>query len=415
MELTKGLQELLRADCEKIGDEKICEVYRKCFRSTWETTLSMEEDGSSFVITGDIGAMWLRDSSMQVLPYFRAVSDETVEWALRGLIRKQAELILTDAYANAFNKEGDFSCYSRDKTEMGAFIWERKYEVDSLAFPILLLAKYAAATCRQDIFTEQVLEALDRILEVWETEQRHEASPDTFERESELETETLQNGGRGTPVAYTGMTWSGFRPSDDACRYHYLVPSNMLAVSALRRLCRLPVGQERICRAEKLAEEISGGIYRYGIVRHPVYGEIFAYETDGMGHYNLMDDANVPSLLAAPWFGFCGKEDGIYQNTRRFVLSESNPYYYKGRAAEGVGSPHTPEGYVWHIAVAIRGLTAKSRKEQKEMLDMLVNTTAGTGYMHEGVDADEPQHYTRPWFAWANSMFCLLAKAYFHL
>ncbi len=90
MELTEGLQELLRADCEKIGDEKICQVYQKCFRSTWETTLSMEEDGSTFVITGDIGAMWLRDSSMQVLPYFRAVSDETVERALRGLIRKQA-------------------------------------------------------------------------------------------------------------------------------------------------------------------------------------------------------------------------------------------------------------------------------------------------------------------------------------
>ncbi len=415
MELTEGLQELLRADCEKIGDEKICQVYQKCFRSTWETTLSMEEDGSTFVITGDIGAMWLRDSSMQVLPYFRAVSDETVERALRGLIRKQAELILTDAYANAFNKKGDFSCYSRDKTKMGAFIWERKYEVDSLAFPILLLAEYIAATGRQDIFTERVLAALKRILEVWETEQHHESSSYTFERDSELETETLQNQGRGTPVSYTGMTWSGFRPSDDACRYHYILPANMLAVSALRRLCKLSVGKETACRAEKLAEEIAEGIYRYGIVRHPAYGEIFAYETDGMGHYNLMDDANVPSLLAAPWFGFCEKEDGIYRNTRRFVLSESNPYYYKGRAAEGVGSPHTPKGYVWHIAVAIRGLTAQSRKEQKEMLDMLVSTTAGTGYMHEGVDADEPQRYTRPWFAWANSMFCLLVKAYFHL
>lgn len=415
MELTKGLEELLHADCEKIGDEKICEIYRKCFCSTWETTLSMEEDGSAFVITGDIGAMWLRDSSMQVLPYFRAVSDEAVERALRGLIEKQAKLILTDAYANAFNKNGDYSCYSRDKTEMGAYIWERKYEVDSLAFPIMLLAKYVTATGGQDILTEEVLAALDRILEVWETEQRHETSPYVFERDSDLETETLQHQGRGTPTAYTGMTWSGFRPSDDACRYHYLVPSNMLAASALRQLCALPVGEEMICRAKKLAEEISTGIYRHGIVIHPVHGEIFAYETDGLGHYNLMDDANVPSLLAAPWFGFCKKEDVLYQNTRRFVLSESNPYYYKGKAAEGVGSPHTPAGYVWHIAIAIRGLTAESREEQKEMLDMLARTTAGTGYMHEGVDANAPECYTRPWFAWANSMFCLLAEAYFHL
>lgn len=415
MELTGGLKELLYADCKIIGDEKICEVYRSCFRSTWETTLSMEEDGSAFVITGDIGAMWLRDSSMQVLPYFRAVSDEAVDRALRGLIRKQAKLILTDAYANAFNKKGDYSCYSRDKTEMGAFIWERKYEVDSLAFPLMLLAKYVTATGRKDILTEEVPAALDRVLEVWETEQRHEASPYTFERDSDLETETLQNQGKGTPTAYTGMTWSGFRPSDDACRYHYLVPSNMLAVSALRQLCTLPVGEKMICRAKKLAEEISTGIYRYGIVRHPVYGEIFAYETDGLGHYNLMDDANVPSLLAAPWFGFCEKEDVLYQNTRRFVLSESNPYYYKGKAAEGVGSPHTPAGYVWHIAIAIRGLTAESREEQKEMLDMLVRTTAGTGCMHEGVDVNAPERYTRPWFAWANSMFCLLVEAYFHL
>ncbi|MDE6127984.1 MAG: glycoside hydrolase family 125 protein, partial [Lachnospiraceae bacterium] len=268
MELTKGLEELLCADCEKIGDEKICEIYRKCFRSTWETTLSVDEDGSTFVITGDIGAMWLRDSSMQVLPYFRAISDEAVEQALRGLIAKQARLILTDAYANAFNKNGDYSCYSRDKTEMGAYIWERKYEVDSLAFPIMLLAKYVTATGRQDIPTEEVLAALDRVLEVWETEQRHETSPYVFERDSDLETETLQNQGRGTPTAYTGMTWSGFRPSDDACRYHYLVPSNMLAASALRQLCTLPVGEEMICRAKKLAEEISTGIYRHGIVRH---------------------------------------------------------------------------------------------------------------------------------------------------
>ncbi|MDE6127633.1 MAG: glycoside hydrolase family 125 protein, partial [Lachnospiraceae bacterium] len=165
----------------------------------------------------------------------------------------------------------------------------------------------------------------------------------------------------------------------------------------------------------KSQEEISTGIYRHGIVRHPVHGEIFAYETDGLGHYNLMDDANVPSLLAAPWYGFCKKEDVLYQNTRRFVLSESNPCYYKGKAAEGVGSPHTPAGYVWHIAIAIRGLTAESREEQREMLDMLARTTAGTGYMHEGVDVNAPERYTRPWFAWANSMFCLLAEAYFHL
>lgn len=409
MKLTEQMEKLLAEDCEKIKDTWAREVYDKCFRSTWETTLSMEEDNTTFIITGDIPAMWLRDSSMQVLPYFRMLSDEKVDKALYGLIQKQAEQILTDAYANAFNKEGDYSCYSKDKTAMGPYIWERKYEIDSLAFPILLLDKYYRATGNADVFTDLVKKAIVRILEVWETEQYHaEKSPYTFERESDLVSETLQNAGKGTPVAYTGMTWSGFRPSDDACEYHYLVPSNMLAVSALEKIADFPVIEDVKERAAKLAGEIKSGIEQFGIYEHPVYGKIYAYETDGLGHYNLMDDANIPSLLAAPWYGYCKVEDSVYQNTRRFILSEDNPYYCSGTAAAGVGSPHTPVGYVWPIAIAVRGLTATTVAEKEEMLNMLLAITAQTGYMHEGVDVNEPQNYTRPWFAWANSMFCLL-------
>ena len=214
----------------------------------------------------------------------------------------------------------------------------------------------------------------------------------------------------GAPVAYTGMTWSGFRPSDDACVYHYLVPSNMMAVSALRKMQDFPVSQALKERAELLAVQIDTGIRTYGIYEHPVYGKIYAYETDGMGNYNLMDDANIPSLLAAPWFGYCDREDEIYQNTRRFILSKENPYYYSGSKAAGVGSPHTPDGYVWPIAIAVRGLTATNKKEKEEMLQMLLDMTGGTGYMHEGVDVNAPENYTRPWFAWANSMFCLLTS-----
>lgn len=409
MKLTKTMEKLLAEDLKKIKDAWAREVYDKCFRSTWETTLSMEEDGKTFIITGDIPAMWLRDSSMQVLPYFRMLSDKTVDQALCGLIQKQAEQILTDAYANAFNKDGDYSCYSKDKTPMGPYIWERKYEIDSLAFPVMLLHKYYEATGNDAVFTDTVKKALVRILEVWETEQYHmEKSPYTFERDSDLVSETLQNDGKGTPVAYTGMTWSGFRPSDDACMYHYLVPSNMLAVSALKKIADFPVAEDVKERAVKLAEEIKTGIEKYGVYEHPVYGKIYAYETDGLGHYNLMDDANIPSLLAAPWYGYGDAEDSIYQNTRRFILSEDNPHYCSGTTAAGIGSPHTPKGYVWPIAIAVRGLTATKDAEKEEMLNMLLAITAQTGYMHEGVDVNEPQNYTRPWFAWANSMFCLL-------
>lgn len=412
MNLTEKMELFLKEDCTKIEDAWAREVYNKCFRSTWETTLSQEADGSTFIITGDIPAMWLRDSSMQVLPYFRMLSDEMVDKALCGLIEKQAEQILTDAYANAFNKNGDYKCYSKDKTVMGPYIWERKYEVDSLAFPIMLLHKYYKATGKNTVFSDAVKGALARILEVWETEQYHaQKSPYTFERESDLTSETLQNAGKGTPVAYTGMTWSGFRPSDDACVYHYLVPSNMLAVSALKKIKDFPVTEEVKGKAAKLAEEIEKGIREYGIYEHPVYGKIFAYETDGLGRYNLMDDANIPSLLAAPWYGYCDATDEIYQNTRRFILSKDNPYYCSGSEADGVGSPHTPEEFVWPIAIAVRGLTALENAEKEEMLQMLLRITAGTGYMHEGVDVNEPENYTRPWFAWANSMFCLLADS----
>lgn len=414
MELTQKMRKLLEQECEKIEDTWAKEVYCKCFKSTWETTLSGEPDGKTFIITGDIPAMWLRDSSMQVLPYFSMLADETVDGVLYGLVQKQAQQILTDAYANAFNKDGDYSCYSKDKTDMGPYIWERKYEVDSLAFPILLLHKYYKATGNEAVFTDMVRKALSRILEVWETEQYHaQQSVYTFERDSELISETLQNEGKGTPVAYTGMTWSGFRPSDDACVYHYLIPSNMLAVSALRRMGELPLEESVKEQAARLASQIEEGIRTYGIYEHPVYGKIYAYETDGMGHYNLMDDANIPSLLAAPWFGYCDVEDEIYQNTRRFLLGEENPFYFSGMKAQGIGSPHTPDGYVWPIAIAVQGLTATEEKEREEMLQMLLDITAGTGYMHEGVDVNDPQKFTRPWFAWANSMFCLLARRYF--
>ena len=292
----------------------------------------------------------------------------------------------------------------------GAMI-ELSKQVGELAKQVMIKEKYYALTGKTEVFTDTVNKALERILTVWETEQHHEEkSPYTFERDSDLVSETLQNDGKGTPVAYTGMTWSGFRPSDDACVYHYLVPSNMLAVSALRKMQDFPVSQALKERAELLAVQIDTGIRTYGIYEHPVYGKIYAYETDGMGNYNLMDDANIPSLLAAPWFGYCDGEDEIYQNTRRFILSKENPYYYSGSKAAGVGSPHTPEGYVWPIAIAVRGLTATNKKEKEEMLQMLLDMTGGTGYMHEGVDVNAPENYTRPWFAWANSMFCLLAS-----
>lgn len=411
--MTDKMLEYLEEKIQLIKEPKIKKIYENCFKCTWETTWNRLDDGKTYVITGDIEAMWLRDSSMQVLPYFSLLEDEEVRQGMKGLIEKQAEFILIDPYANAFNKNGDYACYSHDHTKMGPQIWERKYEIDSLAFPCFLIEKYYELTKDASIFTETVKKAIKLIIHIWNIEKYHlEKSDYLFERDSDLFTETLQNSGRGSNVGYTGMTWSGFRPSDDACTYHYLIPSNMLAVSVLKKMDNLPIEKELTLEAKKLAEEIEKGIYEYGVIEHPEYGKIFAYETDGLGNYNLMDDANIPSLLSIPWFGFCDKEDEIYKNTRKFVLSKENPYYYEGKEAKGIGSPHTPVNYVWHIALAVQGLTASTQKEKYQMIELLSNTTAQTWHMHESFHPDEPEKFTRSWFAWADSMFCLLVNDY---
>ena len=210
-------------------------------------------------------------------------------------------------------------------------------------------------------------------------------------------------------VNYTGMTWSGFRPSDDACRFHYLIPSNMFAVVVLNQMAEIAgtmyLDMELARSALALRDEIEAGIRLYGVYRHPKYGEIFAYETDGFGNYTLMDDANVPSLLSAPYFGYVSLDDPIYQNTRQFILSQENPYYVEGRLAKGIGSPHTPAGYIWPISLIMQALTSQNADEIASLIHTLTTTDAGTGVMHESFDPNAPERFTRAWFAWANSLF----------
>lgn len=353
---------------------------------------------------------------MQLLPYMNMADVDVVARALRGVVLQQAYFIQIDPYANAFNRKPDGSCFCADHTRMNPWVWERKYEVDSLAFFLFFLEAYFRQTKDSTVLTETVVYAVQAVLEVWRTEQKHaECSSYRFERDSPLKTETLSNGGRGTPVGYTGMTWSGFRPSDDACEMHYLIPANMLAVSVLNRLQELPLPDAILKSAKTLAWEIDSGIQKFGVVEHPRYGRIYAYEVDSLGNYVLMDDANLPSLLGAPWYGYCQPEDAIYKNTRRFLLSKDNPYYFRGKFGAGIGSQHTRKGYIWPIALAVQGLTATSLEEKKKILAMLFSTTADTYHMHESFDANDPAHFTRAWFAWADSMLCLLVQQIYKL
>jgi uncharacterized protein len=386
---------------------RLADMFDATLRNTFETTLRPQADGSVFVITGDIPAMWLRDSAAQVKPYLAlARSDAAIAQMIAGVVQRQMQCVLIDPYANAFNEAPNGHCHNRDKTDMGPWIWERKYELDSLCAPLRLAYDLWRITGLTSHLDAAFVKAARVIVATIKLEQRHEKSAYSFERFDCVASDTLSHNGCGSAVGYTGMSWSGFRPSDDSCQFHYLVPSNMMAVVALQNLGELPLKDAALAAdALLLASEIRHGIENYGRVQHPRFGTIYAYEVDGLGNKNLMDDANVPSLLAMPYIGYCAADDPTYLATRAFVLSEHNPYFFNGKAASGIGSPHTPKDYIWPISLCMQGLTSQSHEEKMKLLHLLIENDAGTGLMHEGFHKDDASQFTRPWFAWANSLF----------
>ncbi|GAK42379.1 hypothetical protein TCA2_4871 [Paenibacillus sp. TCA20] len=391
---------------------KLSRLFRNCFPNTLETTVKLMDDGTTFVITGDIPASWLRDSVEQVIHYVPfAKEDNDLRRIISGLIKKHVEYIHLDPYANAFNESAsDWHWNTADVTDMSPWVWERKFEIDSLCFPMRLAYRYWQETGDTAVYNAEFKSAMRIIYDLFRTEQHHEArSPYRFMRHNGIPEDTLANEGLGMPVNYTGMVWSGFRSSDDACDFHYNIPGNMFAVVVLRYMQEMADLIYRdssfVQELKQLEAEIDRGIALYGIYRHPEFGPIYAYETDGYGNYCLMDDAGTPGLLSIPYLGYCTADDPIYQNTRRFALSKENPFYYEGSHARGIGSPHTPDRFIWHMALSMQGITAESAEEKLALIQMLEATDADTGYMHEGFHADNPHHYTRSWFAWSNSLF----------
>ena len=398
---------------ERFSDSKIGAVYQKCMENTLDTTIQRDEQGT-FILTGDIPAMWLRDSVCQIRPFLLFAKElPELQELIVGLIHRQCLLIQEDPYANAFNQQANGQGHQDDDTDMKPIIWERKYEIDSLCYPLQLAYLFWKITGNTQHFDEEFVEAAKGIVALWQTEQHHEEdSPYRFERHTDVLTDTLPRAGKGSPTAYTGMTWSGFRPSDDACTYGYLIPSNMFAVVVLGYLEEMLEAHYQeadfLQAVQTLKREIQQGIERYGTVEHKEFGTIYAFETDGLGNHLLMDDANVPSLMALPFLGYCSAADPVYQNTRAFILSSANPFYYTGRAANGVGSPHTPPHHIWPIALSIQGLTSRFEGEKRDIINTLLRTDAGKSLMHESFHADDPKLYTREWFSWANMMFCEL-------
>ena len=403
----EALEEKTRKTCPALAP-----LAKQCYLNTIETTVKQCDNGDYFVITGDIPALWLRDSAAQLRPYIPLCkSDPALCEIIKGVIRRHSFYVSLDPYSNAFNEAASDRGHGTDETDFySGYIWERKYEVDSLCASVYLTADYVDATGDRSVFDDALHAMLRAIVDTFIKEQRHtEASTYFFRRTDCPETDTLPQDGKGNPTAYTGMTWSGFRPSDDRCLYNYLIPSNMMCVVAMKKAAKLfEEGYQDGNYAEKcrkLAAEVQRGIETYGIVDHPKYGKIYAYETDGLGHHVLMDDANSPSLLAMPYLGYCDRNDPLYLNTRRFILSEDNPFYFSGKAAKGIGSPHTGPDKIWHISIVMQILTGTDPAEKEACLKLLAATHAGTNFMHESFHKDDPADYTRPWFAWANALF----------
>jgi meiotically up-regulated gene 157 (Mug157) protein len=348
-------------------------------------------DGTTYVSTGDIQAEWLRDASAIMMPYVGlAATDPQTARTLRGVIAREARYITIDPYANAFSIK-----YK---------VIEEKFEVDSLLYPIWLAARYWRTTGDRSAFTPQVNRAFERVLAVLRTEQHHG-------RRSHYRNPQLVDG-RGSPVRDTGMIWTGFRPSDDPCRYQFNIPVNMFAVVVLRDLTAIERNVyhngKNAANAWGLAEQIQRGIEQYGTLELRPFGRMYAYEVDGMGHANVMDDANLPSLLSAPYFGYLPARDPLYLATRSFALSNRNPYYFTGRYASGIGSPHTPRGYIWPLALIVEALTATSTYEVQRSVQYLAASDVGDHRLHESFSADWPEKFTRNDFAWPNALYAEL-------
>lgn len=398
-----------------LKNPRLAWMFANCFPNTLDTTVHFGKDENgrwrTFIYTGDIHAMWLRDSGAQVWPYVQlAPQDRHLQSMLAGVINCQFSLICIDPYANAFNDGPTGTGWQSDMTKMGPWLHERKWEIDSDCYPIRLAYHYWKVTGDTSVFGDTWLEAIRKILTTFREQQRKDGpGPYRFQRNSPVPTDTQAGYGWGNPVRPVGLIASAFRPSDDATTFLFLVPSNFFAVSSLRKAAEIletvnaQTGLAQECR--ELADEVEQALRQFATVEHPKYGTIYAYEVDGFGNKLMMDDANVPSLLAMAYLGDVDREDPVYQNTRRFVWSEDNPYFFRGEAAEGIGGPHVGRDMVWPMSILMKAFTASDDAEIKWCIESLMKTDAGTGFMHESFHKDDPAKFTRAWFAWPNTLF----------
>lgn len=415
--VSQAVEQQLASVKAGIADPKLAWMFENCYPNTLDTTVhlgTLDGKPDTFVITGDIDAMWLRDSSAQVVPYVPlAKHDPALQRLFRGLIRRQARCIRIDPYANAFMPDphaAPLTWARHDLTDMQPGVGERKWEIDSLCYPIRLAHSYWQATGDREPFDDDWRNAMHRVLQTFREQQRkHERGPYHFQRTSPAPTDTQTLDGYGNPTRPNGMIHSMFRPSDDACMYPLFVPANLFAVLSLRQLAQMSRSLHHddifAGECEALATEVEQAVHKDGRMHDADGGDYWAYEIDGFGNQLFMDDANVPSLLGLPYLGCCDRNDPLYLRTRERAWSPHNPYFFRGKAAEGIGGPHEGLRMIWPMSIMMYAQTSNDPVHIRQCLTWLRDTDAGTGFMHETFDQDDPSKFTRSWFAWANTLF----------
>ena len=410
-----AVEKTIRRIQSSIGNKELAWMFGNCFPNTLDTTVDFRiVDGKpdTYVITGDIDAMGLRDSVAQVWPYLPLMKeDSTLQQMIAGVINRQTRCVLLDPYANAFYKdETKVSEWKTDLTDMKPGVHEHKWEIDSLCYTIRLAHGYWKLTGDTTPFDDAWRSAVLLILKTFHEQQRKSGhGPYHFQRRTETQSDTVAGRGYGNPAKPVGLIFSMFRPSDDATVFPFLIPSNFFAVTSLRQaadmLQQIHKDGESAAQFRGLASEVEHALSKYAVVNRPGSGPIYAYEVDAFGDSYCIDDGNLPSLLSLPSLGAVKTEDPLYQNTRRFVLSDNNPYYCQGKAAKGPGGPHVGKDMIWPLGVVTQGLTSTDDAEIASCLHILQTTHAGKGFMHEAFNMDNPEKFTRPWFAWANTIF----------
>ncbi|GAB7362246.1 hypothetical protein MBLNU230_g2271t1 [Neophaeotheca triangularis] len=436
---------------ERMVDQDLARIFENAFPNTLDTTVRWHVDGTetekkqrfhgsrhasedawqgpqSFIVTGDINAEWLRDSTNQLAQYQRlAKKDSKIENLILGAINTQAEFVIESPYCNAFqppppsklkpsdNGQGDTVHPAYEPSR----VFECKYEVDSLAHFLKLTNDFHNHTGSTNFLNPRWYTALETLLQVLDEQSRptfnaktgaFEGQTYTFRRRTDAGTETLNLNGQGNPLNHgTGLIRSAFRPSDDATILGFFIPGNaMMAVELQRTANLLSSTTSRTKLAQNLltrSEKITAGIWEHGVVTHKTHGPVFAFEVDGYGSAILMDDANLPSLLSLPLLGFLPVSDPTYQNTRTLVLSsQTNPYYLTGHSFSGIGGPHIGLQNAWPMSLLVQAMTSTDEAEVSMLLEK-VKKASPLGLIHESVNVQRVAVYTRSWFAWANSVF----------